>query len=180
MYEQYNSWNALKGEFGEEGFDVLAVPTNNFGLQEPGENADLLNGIRWVRPGGDFVPDFRVAGKTEANGANENPVYTYMKGLCPNPQNMITDTEQIYWSPVKQSDITWNFEKILIDHEGKPYRRYVPAMNPENSVIRDDIEFLLSRKKEADAAKKVEEKKEHNKIKKPSNLKELLKKRAHH
>ena len=83
MFPHYVDWNALKAEYGDQGFDVLAIPTNNFGLQEPGANEDLLNGIRWVRPGGDFVPDFRLAGKTEANGANENPVYTYLKvRLC--------------------------------------------------------------------------------------------------
>lgn len=146
MYEQYEAWSALKVEFGDQGFDVLALPTNNFGLQEPGENGDILNGIKHVRPGGGFEPNYRVAGKLEANGANESPLYTHIKERCPNPQNMITDTEQIYWSPVKQSDITWNYEKILVDHEGKPYKRYVPAMNPQNPIVRADLEYLLSRR----------------------------------
>ena len=76
----------------------------------------------------------------------------FFQARCPNPQNIIADTEQIYWSPVRPSDITWNFEKILIDHEGKPYKRYVPAINPQNRQIRDAIEYLLSRKKAADEA----------------------------
>jgi len=146
LYEQYIAWSALKVEFGDKGFDALAIPTNNFGLQEPGDNENILDGIKHVRPGGGFEPNYRVTGKHEANGANEAPLYTYIKARCPNPQNMITDTEQIYWSPVTQNDITWNYEKILVDHEGKPYKRYVPAINPNNTVVRRDIEFLLERR----------------------------------
>lgn len=176
LYEQYIDWSALKVEFGDQGFDVLAVPSNNFGLQEPGGNENILDGIRHVRPGGGFVPNYRVAGKVDVNGANESPVYTHIKERCPNPQNMITDTVQIYWSPVKQTDITWNYEKILIDHEGKVFKRYVPAMNPKNIIIRNDIEYLLSRKIESDsaAASNVS-----NKTVKKHNLSEVIKK-AHH
>lgn len=157
MYEQYEAWNALVEEFGEQGFDAIATPSNNFGLQEPGENSDLLNGIKNVRPGGGFEPSYRVCGKTEVNGDNANDLHKYLKERCANPQQMIADTEQIYWTPVRQRDLTWNFEKFLIDHEGKPYRRYVPAMNPQNPTVRNDIQTLLARKKAADeaAAKKA-------------------------
>ena len=83
----------------------------------------------------------------------------FFQARCPNPQKLIAETEGIYWSPVKQSDITWNYEKILIDHEGKPYKRYVPLINPKNSQVIDDIEYLLSRKKSADEAVASETKK---------------------
>lgn len=181
MYEQYLSWKALKEEFGDQGFDALAIPCNNFGLQEPGDNEDILNGIRTVRPGGGFVPNYRVAGKLEVNGANEVPLYTFIKARCPSPQAFIADTEQIYWSPVKQTDITWNYEKILVDHEGKPYKRYVPAVNPQNDNVREDIEYLLERRNAAMAAKaaKAEVQGEVNKDKK-HNLSEILKKALHH
>lgn len=176
MYEQYEAWNALVEEFGDQGFTALAVPSNNFGLQEPGENADLLNGIRWVRPGGNFTPDFRVCGKTEVNGDKQNPVHEFLKERCPNPQSMITDTNQIYWTPVRQSDITWNFEKFLIDHEGKPYKRYVPAMNPQNPLVRNDIQTLLDRKKAADESKVNHAKKNVNR----PTLADIIIKKSHH
>jgi glutathione peroxidase len=158
LYEQYLDWNAHVEEYGEQGFDALAIPTNNFGLQEPGANSELLNGLEHVRPGDGFKPVYRLAGKTNANGANENALFTYLKERCPNPQNTVGDTSSMYWTPVKQTDITWNFEKFLVDHEGKVYRRYVPAMNPMNPTIRQDIEALLERKKAADEAKAKETK----------------------
>lgn len=183
MYEQYLAWKALKEEFGDQGFDVLAVPCNNFGLQEPGDNDNILDGIKHVRPGGGFEPNYRVAGKLEVNGANENPLYTFIKARCPNPQNLIADTEQIFWSPVKQNDITWNYEKILVDHEGKPYKRYVPAINPQNNNVRNDIQYLLERRNAALAGKvqeeEVKEVKKERKDKK-HNLSEILNKALHH
>lgn len=174
MYEQYVDWKALKEEFGDQGFEVLSVPSNNFGLQEPGENSDLFNGLKNVRPGGGYVPNFRVAAKHNVNGVTEAPLYTYIKERCAGPQNLLTDTEQIYWSPVKQSDITWNYEKILVDHEGKPYKRYVPAYNPQNPRIRTDIQDLLARRNEQKAAKVAE------KSDKKHNLSEVIKKALHH
>lgn len=176
------AWNALKEEFGDDGFEVMAVPSNNFGLQEPGNNGDLLNGIKHVRPGGGFEPNYRVCGKSDVNGARENAMYTYFKAHCAGAQQLIADTEQMYWSPVRQTDITWNYEKFLIDHEGHPFRRYVPAMNPQNPTIRSDIQELLARKKAADeaAATKEETTEESNKTIKKSKLSEIIKAKLHH
>jgi len=47
----------------------------------------------------------------------------------------------IQWSPVRRSDITWNFEKILIGKDGVPVKRYSPKF--ENANIAPDIDALL-------------------------------------
>ena len=49
--------------------------------QEPADTVeDLINGIRWVRPGGDFIPKLtHIFEKIDVNGANEAPIYTYFK-----------------------------------------------------------------------------------------------------
>jgi glutathione peroxidase len=53
----------------------------------------------------------------------------------------MTDPKFIIWSPVKRSDISWNFEKFLIDGDGKPVKRYSKAF--QTAFIAKDIDALL-------------------------------------
>jgi len=48
----------------------------------------------------------------------------------------------LYYSPISTEDIRWNFEKILFDRAGQPYRRYAPSVEP--SMMEDDIKYLVS------------------------------------
>lgn len=82
--EQYPHLNALMREFSTGkykcGFSVLAFPCNQFMYQEPGANAkEILNGLKCVRPGNGFEPNFPLFQKTQVNGKNEDPIYTFLK-----------------------------------------------------------------------------------------------------
>jgi glutathione peroxidase len=57
--------------------------------------------------------------------------------------SLITNPQFIIWSPVSRTDISWNFEKFLIDHEGRPVKRY--SKNFETINIAADIEELIKR-----------------------------------
>lgn len=146
---QYKQLNELLQTYRSEGngncgFRVLAFPCNQFGLQEPGENAyEILNGLKYVRPGHGFELDrnLKMMQKIEVNGKKESKIFTFLKSRCPVPDNFIDDADKISWSPVRNDDITWNFEKILIDHKGQPYRRYTPTVEPKE--ITEDIEKLI-------------------------------------
>jgi len=148
---QYKQLNELLEKYkddkdGKCGFKVLAVPCNQFGKQEPGENAyEILNGLKYVRPGHDFElnHNIKMLEKTEVNGKKESKMFTFLKSRCPAPDNFIDDIEKISWSPVRNDDITWNFEKILVDHKGQPYRRYTPTVEPKE--ITEDIEQLIKK-----------------------------------
>ena len=52
--------------------------------QEPGwDGAEILRGVKYVRPGNDFVPNFQMFEKIDVNGDKEHPLYTYLKvGIC--------------------------------------------------------------------------------------------------
>ena len=51
--------------------------------QEPGDNGtEILNTLRYVRPGGGFVPNFQLTEKVDVNGKAEHPMYTYLKVRC--------------------------------------------------------------------------------------------------
>uniref|UniRef100_A0A8C4SWR1 Glutathione peroxidase n=1 Tax=Erpetoichthys calabaricus TaxID=27687 RepID=A0A8C4SWR1_ERPCA len=115
--------NALMDKFTGASFTILGFPCNQFGLQEPEENYETLNVLKYVRPGGGFIPRFQVFGKLEVNGADEHPLFTFLKESCSFVNPFIGDPKRLYWSPMKVSDIRWNFEKFLILPNGVPFKR---------------------------------------------------------
>jgi len=121
---------------------ILGFPCGQFYNQEPGTNAEILDCLKYVRPGGGYVPNFTLFQKTNVNGdpSQIHPVYQYLRGACPPPAEMIDHLPFISWSPVNIKDITWNFEKFLIDKTGRPFKRYVPETNP--LALEADIAFL--------------------------------------
>jgi len=137
--------NALKESYGSA-LEVVCVPSNVFGLQEPGRDDELLNGYEHVRPGDGFRPNFHFSSKLDVNGANEAPIYTFLKGKCDRTDSLFGPPSSMYWSPVRASDLTWNFEKFLIDQQGKPYKRYGPGYLPTNMAA--DIAALLATENE--------------------------------
>lgn len=122
---------------------MLGFPCNQFGLQEPGSGEEILNGIRYVRPGGGFEPQMILLEKTEVNGDGESEIFTFLKSGCAYTDTDFDSPLKLYYSPLKVGDIHWNFEKFLIDKEGKPYTRYHPNVVEIGPLI-DDIDVLLN------------------------------------
>eukprot|EP00178_Gracilaria_changii_P021186 TRINITY_DN63072_c0_g1_i1.p1 TRINITY_DN63072_c0_g1~~TRINITY_DN63072_c0_g1_i1.p1 ORF type:complete len:137 (+),score=16.73 TRINITY_DN63072_c0_g1_i1:208-618(+) len=134
--------NTLMAQYGRRGLEILGMPCAQFDNQEPGDNPEILNCLKYVRPGGDFVPSFPIFGKLNVNGGSASPLYKFLRSSCVQPNPEIGDTQYISWTPVMVDDITWNFEKFLIDKNGIPYKRYTPSTQP--LTLSNDIEFLLS------------------------------------
>lgn len=122
-------------------FVVIGTPCNNFNLQEPGGNGEIMNGLNHVRPGGGFVPKFQLTQKLDVNGADEHAFFTYAKKACAQMSNLLGVPSAMKWSPVKQTDVQWNFEKFLIDRKGRVFKRYAPQVAP--LFINGDVQKLL-------------------------------------
>lgn len=133
----YIGLSALQAKFGNN-LAILGIPCNQFGLQEPGSNAtEIYNGLRFVRPGHGFVPNFQLFQKIDVNGEKEHPLYTFLKSVCVSTRDGFGDLQELYWSPLKNWDVRWNFEKFLIDPWGKPYMRYDPSAEPISKITSD-------------------------------------------
>uniref|UniRef100_H3BBU2 glutathione peroxidase n=1 Tax=Latimeria chalumnae TaxID=7897 RepID=H3BBU2_LATCH len=100
--------------------------------------------IRYVRPGGGFVPNFQIFQKGDVNGQNEQKIFTFLKDACPPVGDSFGNpTNRLFWDPLKTNDVKWNFEKFLVGPNGKPVRRWNPRVNM--SVVRRDImEYIAS------------------------------------
>lgn len=129
------------GTYGSKGFNVLGMPSNSFGGQEPGSNDEILNILKYVRPGNGFVPAFPLSQSLSVNGLLSDPVWTAIRGACAAPVTSFDWTTPV-WAPVTPRDISWNFETVLLDKQGVPFRRYASAVDP--LAIASDIEALLA------------------------------------
>lgn len=119
---QYDGLEALWRQYKDRGFEVMAFPCNQFGAQEPGD-ADQIEQFCKVN----FGLSFQLMAKVEVNGANEPPLYSWLKQEAPGLMGT--------------RSIKWNFTKFLIDRQGKVVRRYAPTDKPQS--IARDIEKLL-------------------------------------
>jgi len=141
----YTEFNALLALFPDPAvFNIIGFPCSQFYNQEPGTNGEILNCLKYVRPGNNFVPNFTLFQLSDVNGASTSPLYSFLKGACPQPSMYLPSPQFIDWQPVSPADITWNFEKFLITKQGVPYKRYNPPSNPLSLV--DDIKFLINQK----------------------------------
>jgi len=103
-----------------------------------------------VRPGGGFVPaiDYMFE-KVEINGENEIPLYTFLKGACGPTFTQFSKSHNLFYEPMRVGDIAWNFEKFLIDKDGRPHARYHPHVVEPNEMF-DDIALVMSKPSQFD------------------------------
>nr|CAD38523.1 secreted glutathione peroxidase [Globodera rostochiensis] len=146
--QQYIDFNPLieKNIANGNQFSILAFPCNQFYLQEPAENHEIMNGITYVRPGNGWKPHPRlnIYGKLEVNGANQHPLYEFLKDSCPQTVPQIGKREELMYNPIRVNDITWNFEKFLIDSEGRPRFRFHPTAWSHGEVVQKFTDQLVS------------------------------------
>jgi len=133
--------NSLMTQFSGKPFVILGFPCGQFENQEPGLNGEILNALKFVRPGQGFVPKFPLLSKGHVNGADEQPIYTFLKSTCASELQIMENPALIDWSPVRSYDITWNFAKFLVDKRGQPFKRY-PYLTPPVEIT-SDIQSLL-------------------------------------
>jgi len=121
---QYTGLEALYRQYRERGFAVLGFPCDQFGHQEPGDEAEIKQFCAL-----NYDIDFPLFAKLEVNGANAHPLYQFLKKAQPG----VLGTEAI----------KWNFTKFLVDPNGQVQKRYAPADKPED--IAADIEAVLDK-----------------------------------
>ncbi|KAJ8471665.1 hypothetical protein OPV22_026008 [Ensete ventricosum] len=118
----YSELSHIYEKYKTQGFEVLAFPCNQFGGQEPGSNSEIKQ-FACTR----FKADFPIFDKVDVNGPNAAPVYQFLKSSA---GGFLGDL------------IKWNFEKFLVDKNGKVVERYPPTTSPFQ--IEKDLQKLLA------------------------------------
>jgi glutathione peroxidase len=119
---QYTGLEALYRKYHDQGLVVLGFPCDQFGHQEPGDEAEIRNFCSL-----NYDVSFPMFAKIDVNGADAHPLYKYLKH----------EAKGLLGS----ESIKWNFTKFLVDKDGKVVRRYAPTDTPES--IGKDIAAAL-------------------------------------
>jgi glutathione peroxidase len=121
---QYEGLERLQRTYGEQGFSVIGVPSNQFGGQEPGSAEEIETFCSTT-----YGVTFPMLEKLEVNGPGRHPLYDE---LTAQPD---ADGEA--------GDIQWNFEKFLVSPAGEVVARFRPGTVPEAAEIVAAIEAQL-------------------------------------
>ena len=129
---QYEDLEAMYHRLKDKGLEILDVPCDQFGHQAPGSDEEIHQ-FCTLKFGADF-PQFK---KSEVNGANELPLYTWLKeqkGFNGSyDAKLAAVMEKLYNEanpePRKKDDIQWNFTKFLIDRNGNVIARFEPTVD---------------------------------------------------
>ena len=119
--KQYTGLQELYEKYRDKNFYVIGVPSNQFGGQEPGSNAEIKNFCET-----NFNITFPLTDKVDVKGDNAHEIYKWAKKNYGN-------------SAVPK----WNFHKILINKDGKIHETFGSFTDPLSKKIITNIENIL-------------------------------------
>lgn len=118
---QYAGLQALWARYRDRGLAVVGVPSNDFGEQEPGEEA-TIQGFCTTR----FGVDFPMTQKQRVIGPDAHPLYRWLADMLG-----------------EDAAPRWNFHKYLFDATGEPAGLWPSSVPPDDPVIVEAVESLL-------------------------------------
>ncbi len=120
---QYAGLESLYEKYKDRGFEILAFPCNDFGGQEPGTIEEIKNFCTTT-----YNVTFTLFDKVLVLGDSKCPLYT-----------KLTQTEPA-------GEVSWNFEKFIIDKKGNVVSRFKPKVQPDDYELTSAIDKYLDEK----------------------------------
>ena len=118
--KQYTALQSLYEQYKDKGLEIIGVPCNQFGGQEPGSAEEIQTFCKK-----NYGVSFPLLEKQDVNGTNRSPLY----------QQLIKDG----------ADIRWNFEKILVNTAGVVVQRFPSSTDPLSAELTQAIDNLLKK-----------------------------------
>ena len=124
---QYEGLEALYEKYKDKGFVILGFPANNFLGQEPGTEKEIKEFCT-----SKYHVTFPMFAKISVKGQDQHPLYTFLTNKTSDPEF--------------SGDISWNFNKFLIDRNGKIVARFSSDDTPEGSAVTSAVEKYIAAK----------------------------------
>lgn len=121
---QYKGLQKLHETYADQGLVVMGFPANDFGNQEPGSNEQILSFCTTT-----YHVEFPMFAKISVTGKDKHPLYRFLTEKETNPEFA--------------GEISWNFNKFLIDRTGKIVARFDSRDKPEDDTVIQAIETAL-------------------------------------
>ena|SRR5690606_24472292 len=112
---QYKDLEALYQKYGDQ-LVIIGFPANNFLSQEPGTNEEIATFCEK-----NYGVTFPMSEKISVKGKSQAPIYQWL-------------TSKKY-NGLKDSKVKWNFQKYLIDENGKLLEVFKSSVNPMSAEI---------------------------------------------
>lgn len=141
---QYAPIEQMYKDYHDKGLEILDIPCNQFGGQAPGSD-DEIHEFCSIH----YNTTFEQMKKSDVNGANELPLYTYLKqqkGFAGFPDGNFKEKMEEMMAKMdpdwnKKPDIKWNFTKFIIDRNGNVVARFEPMADMKE--VEECIKSLL-------------------------------------
>ncbi|MEN9530709.1 MAG: hypothetical protein RI932_2582 [Pseudomonadota bacterium] len=124
---QYKGLEALYQKHKSKGFVVLGFPSNDFGGQEPGSNAEVKKFCELK-----FKVTFPMFSKVNVTSIPRSAVYEFLSVQNPNVETRKTPQ--------------WNFWKFLVDKNGNVVKAFSSSIEPDSPEVNSAVEKLLTAK----------------------------------
>lgn len=124
LTSQYEQLQALYEKYEDQGLVILGFPANNFMGQEPGSDAEIKEFCT-----SKFEVSFPMFSKISVKGKDQDPLYQYLTQK---------DENGVVQAPVK-----WNFQKFLVDKDGKVVTSFSPRTQVTEAEVIEAIEAQL-------------------------------------
>jgi glutathione peroxidase len=141
---QYTALEALYRKYKDRGFEILAFPANEFGAQEPGTEAEIKDFCSTK-----FDVTFPLFAKIVVKGEGQHPLYAQL--TTDRPQARAVPGSDFRGKlagygikPATENEVLWNFEKFLVDRQGRVVDRFAPDVVPDAALLVEAVEGALS------------------------------------
>jgi glutathione peroxidase len=125
--DQYKALQALHAKHGKDGLAILAFPCNDFGSQEPGDEAAIKKFAKK-----NYGVDFDLFSKVKILGKDAAPLYQFLTSKETNPKHA--------------GKVEWNFVKFIIDRDGTIVARFAADVEPDANDFTDVLRKTLNKK----------------------------------
>ena len=122
---QYKGLQALYERYRARGFEVLAFPSNDFGAQEPGSDAEIKQFCT-----SKYNVTFPMTSKISVKGDDKHPLYQFLT------EGKVSEEFG--------GDIEWNFAKFLVDRNGNVMARFGSRTAPDAPPVAEAVEKALA------------------------------------
>jgi glutathione peroxidase len=121
---QYKGLEELYQQYKGQGLEILAFPSNDFGGQEPGSDAEIKKFCELK-----YKTTFPLFAKIPVKGDAAHPLYKYLTGLKDNG-----------------GEVKWNFNKFLVNPDGTVVAHLSSGADPTSADVKKQVEAVLPKK----------------------------------